>query len=69
MNAMTRRWLARASFAPVVILVAFARASLLWVAVVAVALMLLAAGTARTAQAMPGFGCGGAFGAEVIPVG
>ena len=35
--------------APVVILVAFARGSLLWVAVAAVALMLLAAGTARAA--------------------
>jgi diacylglycerol kinase family enzyme len=110
MNAMTRRWLARASFAlmfaavalvlavagwrsltlvafavigvcavlaggywflanrgvlrwvalvlvvaaPVVILVAFARASLLWVAVVAVALMVLAAGTARTALSTGG---------------
>ena len=110
MNAMTRRWLARASFAlmfaavalvlavagwrsltlvafavigvcavlaggywflanrgvlrwvalvlvvaaPVVILVAFARASLLWVAIVAVALMVLAAGTARTALSTGG---------------
>jgi diacylglycerol kinase family enzyme len=35
--------------APVVILVVFARASLLWAAVVAVALMVLAAGTARAA--------------------
>jgi diacylglycerol kinase family enzyme len=40
--------------APVVILVVFARASLLWAAVVAVALMVLAAGTARAALSTGG---------------
>ena len=50
------RWLALVLViaAPVVILVAFARASLLWVAVVAVALMVAAAGTARTALSTEG---------------
>ena len=45
------RWvaLALAVAGPVLILVVFARASLLWVAVVAVALMAAAAGTARAA--------------------
>jgi diacylglycerol kinase family enzyme len=45
------RWLALVLViaAPVLILVAFARADLLWVAILAVALMLAAAGTARTA--------------------
>jgi len=45
------RWLALIVViaAPVVILVAFARAGLLWVAVVVVALMLASAGTAKTA--------------------
>jgi hypothetical protein len=40
--------------APVVILVVLARASLLWAAVVAVALMVLAAGTARAALSTGG---------------
>ena len=50
-NRGVRRWIALALVvaAPVLILVAFARASLLWVAVVAVALMVAAAGTARAA--------------------
>jgi diacylglycerol kinase family enzyme len=50
-NRGVRRWiaLALAVAAPVFILVVFARASLLWVAVVAVALMAAAAGTARAA--------------------
>ena len=50
-NRGVRRWLALvlAVAAPVVILVAFAWHHLLWVAIVAVALMLLAAATARTA--------------------
>ena len=50
-NRGVRRWiaLALAVAAPVVIVVAFTRASLLWVAVVAVALMVAAAGTARAA--------------------
>ena len=45
------RWvaLALAVAVPVLILVVFARASLLWVAIVAVALMVAAAGTARAA--------------------
>ena len=50
-NRGVQRWIALALVvaAPVLILVAFTRASLLWVAIVAVALMILAAGTARTA--------------------
>ena len=40
--------------APVVILVTFALASLLWVAIVAVALMVAAAGTARAALSTGG---------------
>ena len=50
------RWLALALAvaAPVLILVAFALHSLLWVAVVAVALMVLAAGTARAALSTGG---------------
>ena len=50
-NRGLRRWVALvlAVAAPVVILVVFARASLLWVAVVAVAPMVAAAGTARAA--------------------
>ena len=50
-NRGVRRWIALALVvaAPVLILVAFTRASLLWVAMVAVALMVAAAGTARTA--------------------
>ena len=50
-NRGVRRWLALALVvaAPVLILVAFALHSLLWVAVVAVALMVAAAGTARAA--------------------
>jgi len=50
-NRGVLRWIALVLMvaAPVVILVAFGRASLLWVAVVAVALMVLAAGTARAA--------------------
>jgi hypothetical protein len=50
-NRGVRRWIALALVvaAPVLILVAFTRASLLWVAVVAVALMVAAAGTARAA--------------------
>jgi diacylglycerol kinase family enzyme len=50
-NRGVRRWLALALVvaAPVLILVAFALHSLLWVAVVAVALMAAAAGTARAA--------------------
>jgi diacylglycerol kinase family enzyme len=49
------RWLALllAVAAPILILVAFALASLLWVAIVAVALMLLAAGAGRTALTTP----------------
>ena len=55
-NRGVRRWLALALVvaAPVLILVAFTRASLLWVAVVAVALMILAAGTARSALSTGG---------------
>jgi diacylglycerol kinase family enzyme len=55
-NRGVLRWVALVLVvaAPVVILVAFARASLLWVAVVAVALMVLAAGTARTALSTGG---------------
>ena len=50
-NRGVRRWLALVLVvaAPVVILVAFALHGLLWVAVVAVALMVAAAGTARAA--------------------
>ena len=50
------RWMALAlvAAAPVLILVVFARASLLWVAVVAVALMVAAAGTARAALSTGG---------------
>ena len=50
-NRGVLRWVALVLVvaAPVVILVVFARASLLWVAVVAVALMVAAAGTARAA--------------------
>ena len=50
-NRGVLRWMALVLVvaAPVVIVVAFARASLLWVAVVAVALMVAAAGTARAA--------------------
>jgi diacylglycerol kinase family enzyme len=50
------RWvaLALAVAVPVLILVVFARASLLWVAIVAVALMVAAAGTARTALSTGG---------------
>ena len=50
-NRGVLRWIALVPMAaaPVVILVAFGRPSLLWVAVVAVALMVLAAGTARAA--------------------
>ncbi len=50
------RWvaLALAVAAPVLILVVFARAGLLWVAIVAVALMAAAAGTARTALSTEG---------------
>ena len=50
-NRGVLRWIALVLVvaAPVVILVAFARASLLWAAVVAVALMVAAAGTARDA--------------------
>ena len=55
-NRGVLRWVALVLVvaAPVVILVAFAWASLLWVAVVAVALMVAAAGTARTALATGG---------------
>jgi len=55
-NRGVRRWiaLALAVAAPVFILVVFARAGLLWVAVVAVALMVAAAGTARTALSTGG---------------
>ena len=55
-NRGVRRWgaLVLAVAAPVLIVVVFARASLLWVAVVAVALMILAAGTARTALSTGG---------------
>ncbi len=50
------RWIALALMiaAPVLILVAFTRASLLWVAIVAVALMAAAAGTARAALSTGG---------------
>jgi len=50
------RWvaLALAVAVPVLIVVVFARASLLWVAVAAVALMVAAAGTARTALSTGG---------------
>ena len=50
-NRGVLRWVALVLVvaAPVVILVAFARAGLLWEAVAAVALMMLAAGTARAA--------------------
>jgi hypothetical protein len=50
------RWvaLALAVAVPVLILVVFARASLLWVAIVAVALMVAAAGTARAALSTGG---------------
>ena len=50
------RWLALllTVAAPVLILVAFALSSLLWVAIVAVALMLLAAGAGRAALTTPG---------------
>ena len=56
-NRGVRRWIALVLVvaAPVLILVAFALHSLLWVAVVAVALMVAAAGTARAA-----LGAGGA---------
>ena len=56
-NRGARRWLALILViaAPVLILVTFARADLLWVAVVAVALMLASAATAKTA-----LGTGGA---------
>jgi diacylglycerol kinase family enzyme len=55
-NRGVLRWVALVLVvaAPVVILVAFARASLLWVAVVAVALMMAAAGTARAALSTGG---------------
>ena len=55
-NRGVRRWAALALVvaAPVLILVAFTRASLLWVAVVAVALMVAAAGTARAALSTGG---------------
>jgi len=55
-NRGVLRWLAVVLIvaAPVVILVVFARASLLWVAIVAVALMVAAAGTARTALSTDG---------------
>ncbi len=55
-NRGVRRWIALALVvaAPVLILVAFTRASLLWVAIVAVALMVLAAGTARAALSTGG---------------
>jgi diacylglycerol kinase family enzyme len=51
-----RRWLALvlAVAGPVLIVVVFVRASLLWVAVVAVALMVAAAGTARAALSTGG---------------
>jgi predicted MFS family arabinose efflux permease len=50
-NRGVRRWIALALVvaAPVLILVAFTRARLLWASIVAVALMAAAAGTARTA--------------------
>ena len=55
-NRGVQRWIALALVvaAPVLILVAFTRAGLLWVAIVAVALMILAAGTARTALSTEG---------------
>ena len=55
-NRGVRRWLALALVvaAPVLILVAFTRASLLWVAIVAVALMVAAAGIARAALSTGG---------------
>ena len=55
-NRGVLRWVALVLVvaAPVVILVVFARASLLWAAVVAVALMVAAAGTARTALSTEG---------------
>ena len=55
-NRGVRRWLALALVvaAPVLIIVAFALHSLLWVAVVSVALMVAAAGTARAALSTGG---------------
>jgi diacylglycerol kinase family enzyme len=55
-NRGVLRWIALALVvaAPVLILVVFVRASLLWAAVVAVALMLAAAGTARAALSTGG---------------
>jgi diacylglycerol kinase family enzyme len=55
-NRGALRWiaLALAVAGPVLVLVVFARASLLWAAIVAVALMLAAAGTARAALSASG---------------
>lgn len=52
-NRGVRRWLALILMiaAPVLILVTFARADLLWIAIVAAALMLVSAATAKTALA------------------
>lgn len=58
-NRGARRWLALILViaAPVLLLVTFARASMLWVAILQVALMLASAGTARTALRTDGRKC------------